>query len=219
MKASIIIPTLESYEVYRRQVKHLNDILPNHWEAIFVDDGSDPPLEPIVTIKNIKLLHTFDKRPWTQAPATNFGAKQATGEYIIGFAIDHIMSEEVIGAIDKFSGPKMVFPRLWAVLDEKGNICRDAEVLKDYGLHESRGNGTGSGPGIFALRRDIWDRLGGYAPRFGGTYGGDDVDINDRYGALGIEPHVVGPPIYIYPAPREDKKQIFHSLRRRLRGK
>src|SRR3990167_5020847 len=98
MKVSIIIPIFNSHGAVARQVKYFSKMnLPDDVEFIFVDDGSDPPLHITdYELKNLRIHHTNDKRPWTQGLARNAGAKLATGKYFLMTDIDHIISREAI---------------------------------------------------------------------------------------------------------------------------
>ena len=221
MKCSIIYNVLESYEVVRRQILYMSRIVPRDWEVIIVDDGSVPP----ITIEkpdslDLKIIYTHDERPWTQGIARNLGALKARGQYLWMLDIDHMISVEAIEAVKEFTGTKMVFRRIKAVLDENGNLCQDPKILKEYGCPDRYLEGDhGAGWNIFAMRRDLFIMTGGYVEVSG--YGIEDVDFSERFGQelrkRKLPLHTVGPPIYIYPAPREDVKQIFHSLRRRKR--
>ena len=63
------------------------------------------------------------------------------------------------------------------------------------------------------------DMLGGYDESLCGKYGGSDVDLNKRYGALHREGKVARsvkvPQMFVFPDPRKDVKKLFHSLRRK----
>jgi len=49
MRLSIVIPVLNSHEILRRQLLHLDQAgLPNDTELILVDDGSDPPISTVL---------------------------------------------------------------------------------------------------------------------------------------------------------------------------
>ena len=108
MKISIIIPIFNSHKAVARQVKYFNRMnLPDDIEFIFVDDGSNPPLDIAdYDLKNLRIYHTNDKRPWTQGLARNAGAKLAKGEYLFMTDIDHIISREAIDDVYKFNGAK-----------------------------------------------------------------------------------------------------------------
>lgn len=229
-KICVIFPILESYGVVERQILYMNSIgVPDDWEIVFVDDGSDPPIEPVTVPNfNLTLVKTNNFNPWTHAMAVNIGVDNAApSEFMWGMAIDHFISKENIADVNSFTGDKMVFPRLFATLGPKGEVRRDRETLERYGWilkEQAQGEGTGAGFGCFVMRRTIWDLLGGYDPtRFpGGRYGGDDVDINHRYGHLcrvekKCTPHRVGSHMYVYPSARADIMEVFHSLRRKPR--
>jgi glycosyltransferase involved in cell wall biosynthesis len=216
IKVSIVIAVLESREVLKRQTRYFQRMdLSNDTEIIIVDDGSDPPLEVDVDPQNFSLLQTNDIRPWSQPCARNFGAEHAKGEFVLMTDIDHMLSKEAIEAVRNFDGDKMMFPRHWAVLDDGGRIVQDTEILFDYGLSEELYKERGLHAG--AMRRKIFQELGGYDESFCGKYGGDDTNFSRRYGEYHYSGHCkrhsMGPRIYVYPDPRRDKKKVFHSLR------
>ncbi len=180
MRLSIVIPILNSAEVVRRQLIHFARIgLPDDTELVLVDDGSDPPLwwdngiglnpeicdsrwESMLAEKNIQLLKTNDKRPWTWALARNFGAKKAKGEYLLMYDLDHIADRKLIDYVRGFGGKKIQFIREFGVLDERGRLTQDRDVLAQYGLPKDTGLRFGPLPNNFAMRRDLFWELGGY---------------------------------------------------------
>ncbi len=84
MKVSVVIAVLNSHQVVVRQIRHFKRMrLPKDVEIILVDDGSNPPLNyETCGLRNLRILYTNDKRPWTQGLARNMGAKVAKGEYL-----------------------------------------------------------------------------------------------------------------------------------------
>jgi len=221
---SIIIAVLQSYVVVRQQMLHFQNILKgrDNWEFILVDDGSDPEIKPERVDYNFKLIRTHDKRPWTQPCARNLGAKHASGKYFFFTDIDHIITAEALDAVERFDGDMIKFKRTYGVLDDFGNITTEPEVLAKYGKkpdHQSAGEHYNT----FGIRREIFEDMKGYDPKFCGKYGGDDTDFMRRYGKLHYaDPSKVkrsiqtGINLFVYPEPKADRMRIFHDIRHKI---
>lgn len=171
MKLSIVVAVLNSHDVVRRQILHYQRLgLPRaDSEVIFMDDGSEPPLQPWSMFdqgRPVSIVPTYDYRPWTWAVARNSGAKIARGEYLLMTDIDYIIPKEALEAALAFTGDKMRFKREFGVLDERGQISQDHEVLKAYGLSAERLASKGvklpPHPNNFVIRRSLFLEMGGY---------------------------------------------------------
>ena len=162
MKLSIVIPVLNSHPMVRRQLLHFERIgLPGDTELILVDDGSDPPIENNFT--RLATIHrTNDTRPWTWALARNAGARVAVGDYLLMYDVDHISDRKLIDFVRGFDGLKVQFIREFGVLDERGRLTQDRDVLLQYGLPRETPLRIGPLPNNFAMRRDLFWELGGY---------------------------------------------------------
>jgi predicted glycosyltransferase involved in capsule biosynthesis len=217
-KLSLIVNVLESYEIVRRQLLHLERILTDDCELIVVDDGSFPSLQATCDLVRKSfdfVLHcTNDRRPWTQPRARNIGAEIACAPKLLFFDIDHIITRDILSECLTFTGDKLHWVRRPGILDEAGCIITDSNTLAQFGL-------TDDSPSIhcnsFMIRREMFFRLGGYNERFCGKYGGDDIDFNARYDhrcqkGLAKQPAVQGQGYY-FPDPAF-VKELFHSLRR-----
>lgn len=173
MKVSIVIAILNSHEIFKRQLLHFQKMdLPDDVEIIFVDDGSEPPLNPKITLKNFTLLKTNDFREWTQPAARNFGVKHAKGEQVIVTDIDHIISRELIEIIrtnNKYA--MMKFQRQPAVLIEDGSFSQDRDELMKWGLHEKYARRLKVGPhtNSFSMDTKLYFKHGGVSERLVGT--------------------------------------------------
>lgn len=223
VKVSIVIAVLDSHEIVRRQLLHFNHFKTstNKWEVIIMDDGSELPIRPIPVDYRLNIYPTGDTRPWSQPCARNAGAQLAAGEYLLMTDIDHVLTEQALQAVVDFEGDKMMFPRKWGVLNRRGRVTQDLQTLIEYGLdpmlYARRKLNAGQHANTFAMRKTLFDILGGYEERFCGKYGGDDTNFSNRYGQLAragrAKRHSMGPAIYVYPDPRKDVKGVFHKLR------
>ncbi len=238
MKLTIIIAFYNSHGAVERQVKHFSQMnLPDDIEFVFVDDGSNPPhhLEDY-NLKNLHLIHTNDKRPWTQGLARNIGYKKSKGEYLLMTDIDHILSKEAIMDSYNFTGDKMIFPRYFGVLLEDGTLSQEPKVLKRYGLDMNRlktkrGLYASVHGNTFTMKKSTFRALGTYDPKHC-LYGhhaagnkGEDSVLNRRwnhYAAKNNITLVVGSPIYMFPIARyhitgnKNPHGLFHNLSQEL---
>jgi tetratricopeptide (TPR) repeat protein len=215
---SLIVAVLESYEVVRRQLLHLDRFLTADCELIVVDDGSNPSLEATCAsvAKNFDFLlhHTNDRRPWTQPRARNIGASLAQAPKLLFFDIDHIITSDVLHECLNYEGDKLHWTRRPGVLDSHGHIVTDHAILKDHGMKDDTPSVHGNS---FMIRAEVFRVLRGYDERFCGRYGGDDIDFNDRYQQLSrtgrARPAEIRGEGYYYPDPAFSK-HLFHSLKR-----
>ena len=225
-KVSIIIPVFKSYGIVRRQLLYFKKLnLPETVEIIIMDDGSDPPIKRNANvIKNCNIYPTGDTRPWTIGCARNLGAKIADGEYLFFTDIDHILTREAIDAVLDFSGDIMRFPRTFAVLDNRGNISIDEQMLFKYGLEKSwfkrRGRKTVFHVSTFAVKKTIFRKMGGFNPaQCGIGYPSrEDRYIDGAYNkqrrAGACAPAVWGPEVHVFPRSNRNPMGLFHDLER-----
>jgi predicted glycosyltransferase involved in capsule biosynthesis len=218
-QVSIVVTVLDSHAAVRRQLLHFNQILSPGCELILIDDGSVLPLRDtcstVLTSFDFVLHATNDRRAWTQPRARNIGASLARAPKLLFFDIDHILTSDIIATCLCFTGDKLHWVRRPGILDEHGFVVTDPCILADYGMTDDSPSIHGNS---FLIRRELFERLGGYDERFCGRYGGDDVDFNVRYEALvqqGLaRPAEVAGEGYVFPDPAKDVKKLFHSLPR-----
>lgn len=233
MKLSLIAPVLNSHEVVRRQLLHFERIgLPEDTELILVDDGSDPPLwvDHGVGVDLLKpgfrFLSTGDTRPWTWALARNMAAREAKGEYLLMFDIDHILTRDCIDFVRQSSAQRIHFLRHFGVLTEDGNLTTDRTVLESYGLPEKMRSRIESHQNSFAMRRSLFWDLGGYREDLiGKPYPqGEDSGFYRKWKEYSEQfgiPSVEGPSLYVFPNGRwcgdvdHNPHGLFHDLSRK----
>lgn len=232
-----MISVLNSHEIVRRQILHFKKMnLPDDIEIIFMDDGSNPPLSfPDCGLKNFNIYPTNEKRPWTGCLARNKGAKVAHGTYLLMTDIDHILTRPLIDAVYSFEGDRMGFPRFFAILDEEGNFTQDLDTLFEFGLSRQRvyrkgGLDAGYHGNSFAIRKVLFDEMGGYSERVAVRpwHEGSDRHFNRswrKYATIGNWKEEDGPPIYTFPVGRfcGDETDLnynpfwlFHNLKREM---
>ena len=168
MRLSVVVPVLNSHEIFRRQLLHWAKIgVPEDTEIIYMDDGSDPPISNFgIRIPRLQIVPTNDFRPWTWAPARNAGAKVATGEYLLMTDLDYIIPRAAIDAARAFDGDRLGFHREFGVLDDEGNFTQDHAVLVAYGLSAKRlavkGTKMPPHPNNFVIKSSVYQAMGGF---------------------------------------------------------
>jgi len=227
MKVSIVTAILNSHEMVRRQILYYNSLqLSDDIEVLFVDDGSEPPIQVfLATNFNMRLLYTNDFRDWTQPTARNFGVKEARGEYVICTDIDHILLRETIETVLNTQYDVVRFKRFIGALDERGLFTQDRDILEQYGYSKDRGLRISAHGNSYAIKRELFLRLGGsqqkdhYPNR-------DEVPLKRQLkrlaiqGEINIIPDDDRPSIYLIPNGRYsgDKNSnpfgMFHELKR-----
>jgi predicted O-methyltransferase YrrM len=218
-RLSLIVTVLDSHEMVRRQLVHLERVITAHCELILVDDGSDPPLEGLCAEVrpgfDLTVHATHDRRPWTQPKARNAGAALARADWLLFFDIDHILTADLIQACLAFAGDKLHWARRPAVLDAGGQIVTERDRLIEHGMTE---DGPSVHANSFLIRKALFELMCGYDEQFCGRYGGDDIDFNGRYNRLcaaGLaRPAEIKGEGYYYPDPSRDVEGMFHHLAR-----
>lgn len=236
MKVSIVTAVLNSPEIARRQILHYNKLnLPEDVEVIFVDDGSEPPLDLTGIKKNFNFLQfvTNDFRMWTQPTARNFGARRAEGEYLILTDIDHIISRRVVNIARKPNYDIIRFSREAAVLDDNGDFTQDVDVMRQWGLMERyirRKLKLAPHGNSYIFRRELYLELGGVSERYCGTGvypNREEIPLKQkikplwRAGKISVWDKPPKPTIYMFPNGKYcghlnfNPFGFFHTLDRR----
>lgn len=237
MKLSIVISIYQSHEAFKRQNRFFKKMnLPDDIEFVFVDDGSEPPLEPL-GLKNSKIIYTNDKRPWTQGLARNKGVEMSTGVNILCTDIDHILSYEAIMASRDYRGFRLMFPRYIAVLTEEGELKQDYPTLIEHGaiperINSPRGLYSSYHGNTYCIPRELFWFLGGNDEKHC-TYGhyapdrkGEDCVFTQAWNRWAYANGVtadVGPKIYTFIKDKyhinndPNPEGLFHSLSKELK--
>lgn len=179
-------------EHYRHLVMHVPETIRDMMEVIIVDDGSPEPAADVHILSSVARIVSIYRikvdKPWNQHGARNLGAAVSRGRTLLLTDMDHVIPADTlawtIAAVDKHA---WMFPR------------RDAPALnptvgKDGVTHKPH-------PNTFAMRRTVWDEVGGYDEDFCGFYGTDSMFRRRLNAVTGI---VMAPAhAYIVRYPRE----------------
>jgi hypothetical protein len=182
LKVSIIISVFNSHEIVRRQILHWESMaMPSDVETLLMDDGSEPPLTyngplnlrviPVGNPRNDSDGLFYDGRV---SIARNMGARLAQGEFLLMTDIDYIIREADIEAARNMRYDKARFKREFGVITEGGYVTQDFDVLRRYGLLESRIKSRGvqisPHPNNFIIRKSTYWDIGGYREDLQGIY-------------------------------------------------
>jgi len=227
MKVSIVIAILNSHEVVRRQILYFEKMpLPEGVEVVFVDDGSQPPLEFSADFLSIHKVDIPGR--WTQPAARNYGSRQAKGEFCIFTDIDHIISREVIEEALNPRADVIRFKREVGILDENGNFTQDMSVMREYGFIRDSLKIAPHG-NSYIMRTALYVGVGGVDERYVGTGkypNREEVLLKKKLKALEKKDEIIvlqdktKPTIYMFPNGRYcgDKDynpfNLFHNLSR-----
>lgn len=183
MKLSIIISVFNSHEIVRRQILHWQKMnLPDDVEILLMDDGSEPELRKDLFLKNLRIIKVGNPRNDSDgifydgrvSIARNMGARLAQGEFLLMTDIDYIITKDCIEAGLNTEYDKQRFKREFGVILEDGTITQDLDVLRHYGLLESRIKSRGTQisphPNNFIMRKSKYLEMGGYREDLQGIY-------------------------------------------------
>jgi len=235
VRLSIIIPYLNSHEIVRRNLVYIREQdYPDDVEIVFLDDGSDPPLEmPADPPKNFTLYATNEFRKWTWAPARNKGAKLAKGEYLFMVDGDYIISREAVEIARQFDSDRLGVRRVFGVLTEECELSTDPNILVQYGLLPDlayrQKKFIPPHPNQFVIRKSVFEMMGGYdeVRTFAHEYPQrEDNDFKRRLRRLVDQgtiqmPDVERPVLYMYPNGQfcgdvdHNPFGLFHGLTRK----
>jgi hypothetical protein len=169
MKLSIITAILDSHEIVRRQALHYRMMgLPDDVEIIWVDDGSNPPIE--ADLPNGRIIRTNNTTPWSEHAARNRGVEVSRGSTLFLADIDYILPRDAIMQAREFMGHRMDIRRRLGVLDETGTIKADNATLKAWKVRARwMGRVIPGHRSQFVMARRVFDKIGGYREDLAGV--------------------------------------------------
>lgn len=179
---SFVIPAYNEQEALPRALKsiqdHGNPVL--NAEVIVVDNGSTDDTVDVARQQSAKV---YVKSSGTIASLRNFGVEHAAGEILIFLDADVILTEtwraHIVDTINKLRENGNVVTGSWYGVPE------DMSWIERFWFQPlTRGDNTHINSGHLIIRRDLFDRLGGFSEHL---ETGEDYDFSMRAKAAGIQ--------------------------------
>lgn len=217
MDFSIIIPVYNRPDETGELLESLAAQSVKDFEVIVVEDGSTVSSRDICDAWHDRLdLHYLEKENGGPGPARNFGARQATGHYLIILDSDVIVPEKYLEAIreelsrekcDAFGGPDRAHPSFTPI--QKAINYAMTSFFTTGGIRGGKKKLDKFYPRSFNMgcRREIYEALGGFAPmRFG-----EDIDFSTRIFENGYSCRLM-PGAWVWHKRRSDLRKFFRQV-------
>ncbi|MEG5140566.1 MULTISPECIES: glycosyltransferase [unclassified Microcoleus] len=177
-RVSVIIPTYNSERYIVRAVESVLDQTYKNWEIIVIDDGSTDNTRQVLDPYGDLIQYVYQENQGA-AIARNRACELAKGEFLAFLdADDFFLPEKLAKQIACFeANPSLgMVQNGWLMVDETGKDIYPAMPWEDspnlnletFVLYKS------VRPSAIMLRREWWERLGGFDPRFPPT---EDLDF------------------------------------------
>ena len=201
--ASVVIPTRDRPRELERCLQALTGLSTprESFEVIVVDDGSDPPVAPVVEKFGSKLDVVCARHPEPRGPAAarNTGAARATGSLLVFTDDDCTAAPGWVAALEKAAGAPaadganggtLVGGRVENALPENPFSAASQQLVSYLYAY-----GAETGPRFqffctnnLAIRADAFHALGGFDAGFPSA-AGEDREFCNRFAAAGGPTH------------------------------
>jgi glycosyltransferase involved in cell wall biosynthesis len=177
MKVSTIIPV---YNGERTIVQAIDSALSqqcNDHEVIVVNDGStDSTAKILQGYKN--QIHLISLPNGGQAKARNVGVAESDGRYLAFLDADDVWVptklQTMVSIIENNPSASLAFSEC-RFIDQHGVECGESSLGRAPSMDEMLTHHTAILPSTWVLRRDVFDRVGGFCERFNGSQGYEDT--------------------------------------------
>ena len=154
MNISVIVPVLNEAKTIGAALVALSQLTP--YETIIVDGGSDDRTEEICRKFDVKVLSSERGR----ARQMNHGARQSSGEVLLFLHADTRLPQSAFRDIAAaLRDPRYLGGRFDVDLEGRHRMLKIISALINY---RSRATQVGTGDQALFVRRDIFERLGGF---------------------------------------------------------
>jgi len=217
MKYSVIVPVYNRPDEVKELLESLASQRFSDFEVIIVEDGSKVPCDEVVSSFSDDLsIRYFTKENSGPGQTRNYGAKKATGEFLIILDSDVIVpagyfesveSELKKADADAFGGPDRAHEGFTPV--QKAINYSMTSFFTTGGIRGGKVKMDKFYPRSFnmGVRRDVYETLGGFsAMRFG-----EDIDFSIRIFKGGYRCRLF-PGAWVYHKRRTDFRKFFKQV-------
>ena len=216
-KYSIIIPVYNRPDEVEELLDSLTSQKLNIFEVIIVEDGSTLPCKDIVDkYSDLLTIKYFTKENTGPGTTRNYGAKKASGEYLIFFDSDciipknylaHVEEELANQPVDAFGGPDRAHPSFTPI--QKAINYSMTSFFTTGGIRGGKERLDKFYPRSFnmGISREAFQKTGGFSTlRFG-----EDIDFSIRIISSGFKTRLF-PNAFVYHKRRTDFRKFFRQV-------
>ncbi len=217
MKFSIIVPVYNRPDEVGELLESLCFQTETDFEVIVVEDGSQKPCKDVCAkYADILDLHYYCKENSGPGLSRNYGAGQATGDYLIILDSDVVLPEGYLKAVDNelsrcpadaFGGPDASHPSFTDI--QKAISYTMTGFFTTGGIRGGKKTLDRFYPRSFnmGIRREVYQQLGGFSSmRFG-----EDLDFSYRIVETGYQTRLF-PEAWVWHKRRTDFLKFFRQV-------
>ncbi len=167
-RISIIVPVLNGGTAFRQCLDGLCAAQPAPWEIIVVDDGSTDDSVKQAHARNLQVLWTEHARSGP-AVARNSGAARARGEILFFLDADVVIHPDAVARVAAAFEDENVSAIFGSYDDSPAadTFISQYKNLSHHYVHQtSRGEATSFWAGCGAIRKNIFEQMGGFAAAY-----------------------------------------------------
>jgi glycosyltransferase involved in cell wall biosynthesis len=220
---SIIIPTFNRAHVINRAIQSVMHQTFDNFELIIVDDGStDNTKEIVQRVKDSRLYYVFQENKGVSA-ARNAGVVLSRGRYITFLDSDDEALpewlEHFVKAFERDKNTEIVCVGAKIEINGAGDRKEIPQLPRNMGKLFNNQQCLFRPPGVFAVHRDLFDAVGGYAEEL--QYGENTelmIRLISRCKSVGGIVVSIGKSLVIYNKQPSDKSKIHTHQEARLKS-